>query len=323
MSNVAGNVHFTYAQLEGIWVMAGGNPTQAGVAAAVATAESGGNSTATNNNSNGTVDRGLWQINSVHGSMSTYDVMGNARAAVSISGNGSNWHAWVTFNNGAYRQFLQAAVPPDMTVPINATNNAGNVPGTSTPTDATLTSSSGPSGVDCIAPWNWGSCLAGSASGILEDIVGAILNPLINILAGIVGIVGGATLVLFGIIMIVMDKDTGSESVDLGALFRDAGDSLTGTERAALTRQQTAREQVASRERLALQPGRGEKRVAAQAAANREQAESKATAAELRFNRRGLKPNVRTKTVRSTNGNTTIYTTTREQINGQAKEYQR
>ena len=40
-------------------------------------------------NGNGTVDRGYWQINSVHGSLSTYGAAGNARAAVLISGNGT------------------------------------------------------------------------------------------------------------------------------------------------------------------------------------------------------------------------------------------
>jgi hypothetical protein len=299
--------------------MAGGPATSAAIAAAVATAESGGNSTATNYDSNGSVDRGLWQINSIHGAQSTFDVMGNARAAVAISNKGTNWQPWTTYTSGAYLQYLQNGTAPDMNVPINATNNAGNVP----TTPATLTSSDGPSGVDCIAPWNWGSCISSSASGILGDIVGAILNPLINIVAGVLGMVGGGTMVLFGIIMIVMDKDTGSQTVNLRSLLGGASETMTGAERAALTRQQTAREQMGSRERLATMPGRGEKRVLAQQAANREQIEARARAANLRFERRGLKPNIKTKTVRTVNGNTTTYTTTREIVNGQAREYQR
>ena len=59
-------------------------------------AESGGDADATNNNSNGTTDRGLWQINSIHGSQSTTDPVANARAAVSISDNGTNWRPWCT-----------------------------------------------------------------------------------------------------------------------------------------------------------------------------------------------------------------------------------
>ena len=67
-------------------------------AASIAMAESGGNQFAT-----GTVgERGYWQINPVNGSLSTYDPYGNARAAVIMSGNGSNWSPWTTYTSGAY-----------------------------------------------------------------------------------------------------------------------------------------------------------------------------------------------------------------------------
>lgn len=93
---------YTEAQLESLWIQAGGDPNHAAEAAAIALAESGGNSLATNNgNSNGSVDRGLWQINSVHGSQSTFDPLANARAAVAISDNGTNWRPWcVAWSNG-------------------------------------------------------------------------------------------------------------------------------------------------------------------------------------------------------------------------------
>jgi hypothetical protein len=48
-------------------------------------------------------ERGYWQINTNHGSLSTYDPLGNAKAAVIISANGTNWHPWTTFTSGAYR----------------------------------------------------------------------------------------------------------------------------------------------------------------------------------------------------------------------------
>lgn len=97
----------SYGQLEDLWVSAGGNPASKAIAAAIAMAESGGVINASNHNSNGSTDRGLWQINSVHGSQSTFDEMGNARAAVAISSNGSNWTPWVTYNTGAYKRFLK------------------------------------------------------------------------------------------------------------------------------------------------------------------------------------------------------------------------
>lgn len=92
---------YSFTQLEDLWKQAGGNAAYAAMAAAIALAESGGDPQSTNHNTNGTVDRGLWQINSIHGAQSTYDVMSNARAAVAISNNGSNWKPWCTaWSNG-------------------------------------------------------------------------------------------------------------------------------------------------------------------------------------------------------------------------------
>jgi hypothetical protein len=93
-------------QLERLWVQAGGKPAAARTAAAVALAESSGQPGAEGHNTNGTTDRGLWQINSIHGRQSTTDILANARAAVAISNNGASWHPWVTYNKGTYRHFL-------------------------------------------------------------------------------------------------------------------------------------------------------------------------------------------------------------------------
>ncbi len=88
--------------LEQLWEQEGGSPGEAALAASVAMAESGGDPNATDNNSNGTTDRGYWQINSIWGGLSTYDPAGNARAAIQISHDGTDWSPWVTFNSGAY-----------------------------------------------------------------------------------------------------------------------------------------------------------------------------------------------------------------------------
>lgn len=215
-----GQVQFTYAQLEGIWIQAGGNPTAAPTAAAIAMAESGGNSQATDNDSNGSVDRGLWQINSVHGAQSTYDVMGNARAAVAISNNGSNWSPWVTYSTGAYRRYLQSSVAPDMSVPINATNAAANQPGSA----QEVISWGGifDAGQCLLNPFN---CNVGGAAGgvssmiasnIVKGIVGAILNPLIQIMAGILGITAGGALMLLGLFMMIQSSETGRKLTGMG-----------------------------------------------------------------------------------------------------------
>jgi hypothetical protein len=90
------------SQLETLWEAAGGSPSAAFTAAEIATAESSGRENATLVDGNGTTDRGYWQVNSVHGSLSTYDPMGNARAAVEISDDGTNWSPWTTYRTGAY-----------------------------------------------------------------------------------------------------------------------------------------------------------------------------------------------------------------------------
>lgn len=83
------------------------------VAVAVALAESSGNPTATNHNTNGSTDYGLFQINSVHSDLLSkhnwQDPTDNARMALAISAHGNNWTPWTTFNNGRYRMYLPRA----------------------------------------------------------------------------------------------------------------------------------------------------------------------------------------------------------------------
>jgi len=84
--------------LESLWRAAGGSYGSAYIAAEIAMAESGGRQYATGPAG----ERGYWQIHPTHGSLSTYDPYGNARAAILISGNGSNWSPWTTYTSGAY-----------------------------------------------------------------------------------------------------------------------------------------------------------------------------------------------------------------------------
>jgi hypothetical protein len=98
-------IHYSFRRLEELWEKAGGNQAEAPLMAAIALAESGGNPFAVNHNTNGTVDRGLWQINSVHGDLSTLDPAANARAAVQIRKE-SGLGAWVTYKTGAYKTYL-------------------------------------------------------------------------------------------------------------------------------------------------------------------------------------------------------------------------
>ena len=78
-------------------------------ALAVAKGESGWRESASNRNTNGSIDRGLWQINSIHGGLSTFDPAANARAAFKISGGGRNWSPWVVYQRGLHRQYMDDA----------------------------------------------------------------------------------------------------------------------------------------------------------------------------------------------------------------------
>jgi Lysozyme like domain len=268
-----GNVQYSYAQLEGIWIQAGGNPQYANIAAAVAMAESGGNSAAYDNDSNGSVDRGLWQINSVHGTQSTFDVMGNARAAVAISNNGTTWSPWVTYQTGAYQQYLQSNVPPDLNAPINGTNAAAGTGGTPATLTACNTWETFMAPEICVPLNVGGGIVKGSsldiAGTIINGLVGSLVNPIIGIVAGILGIGAGAILMGGGIMLIVKDtqtyqnaKQASGEAVGLlgflagpeaGAATETAAKVKSGARppqnRAAILQQQAASSELNRRDR--------------------------------------------------------------------------
>jgi hypothetical protein len=71
-------------ELGELWEYFGGPASKVAEAVAIAWRESRGRSRARNVNTNGTIDRGLWQINSVHGSLSTFDPYDNAHNAVDL-----------------------------------------------------------------------------------------------------------------------------------------------------------------------------------------------------------------------------------------------
>lgn len=84
------------------------------VAIAVGLAESGCNPSASYTNSNGCVDRGLWQIDNCAwpqvSNTCAYQVQCNADAAWGlISSKGTNWGPWSTYNSGAWTSYLSTA----------------------------------------------------------------------------------------------------------------------------------------------------------------------------------------------------------------------
>jgi Lysozyme like domain len=100
--------HYNLQQLAEL-ASAAGFP-QPALAASVAMAESGGNPNAVNQDSNGSHDTGLWQINSVHGYSDSQlkEPYYNVSAAKAVF-DSSGWGAWSTYTSGAYKQYLSQA----------------------------------------------------------------------------------------------------------------------------------------------------------------------------------------------------------------------
>jgi LysM repeat protein len=84
--------------LEALWEAAGGSHAEAFMAAEIAMAESGGRQYALSP----TNDYGYWQINGSHGALATFNPIGNAKAAIIISNDGTDWNPWTTYVTGAY-----------------------------------------------------------------------------------------------------------------------------------------------------------------------------------------------------------------------------
>jgi hypothetical protein len=87
---------------------AGFTGTDVVIAVAVALAESGGRTDIVSpRNHNGSIDRGLTQINSIHGDFNWRDPQTNMNKAYQIWREaGRSWKPWSTFNSGSYRKFL-------------------------------------------------------------------------------------------------------------------------------------------------------------------------------------------------------------------------
>jgi Lysozyme like domain len=115
--------HFSYAQLEGLWIGAGGPRDKAAIAAAIAEAESGGWSNAaypstyvTPGQGRANDATGLWQILGPPEGFSAEqltDPSANAEMAVAKWKEAGGWSPWKTYKNGAYKRFLSNSTTPD------------------------------------------------------------------------------------------------------------------------------------------------------------------------------------------------------------------
>lgn len=124
--------NYTYPQLERLALNAGFSASAAPIAAAIAMAESSGNPQATNHNTNGSTDYGLWQINSVHsGQFGTpgarwYDPQYNAQMAHTLW-KSQGFRPWSKYNSGAYHQFVNKSSKPATTATVSLLNAQNSV----------------------------------------------------------------------------------------------------------------------------------------------------------------------------------------------------
>ena len=152
---------YSYAQLESLWVQAGGSSALAPVMAAIAEAESGGNSAAYNQSG----ASGLWQILGAVNpgdQSSLFNPQVNAKEAVAKYKT-QGLDAWTTYTGGQYKQFLQSNVAPSASTSQisqaldnqNVAVNAGSLDSAGVPATPDSTGTSG---------------VLSQASGLLKDV---------------------------------------------------------------------------------------------------------------------------------------------------------
>ena len=125
----------SYDQVAKLVSAAGFPDAEIDTAVAVARGESEWNPRATNNNTNGTIDYGLFQINSIHQSILSggdrFNPADNAKMAFKIwQQAGNSWTPWVAWKTGAYRKYLtNGIIPnrPDCTPPKFASSCSSNL----------------------------------------------------------------------------------------------------------------------------------------------------------------------------------------------------
>lgn len=196
--------NLTAAQVYQLALGAGLAPGNAVVATAVAQAESGDDPGSTGDVSleDGTwgPSVGLWQIRTEKAETGTgatrdvnadYDPVTNAKAMAAVSGDGTNFGAWTTYTDGAYKQFLAAAEQASGVNPADVPAVPSGGSSSATATNASLLSN--------LNPLNLANKLVSNTfSGVASD-----LYPLF--LTGAV-VLGGIALVAMGAWRTVSDS---------------------------------------------------------------------------------------------------------------------
>lgn len=173
------------------------------VGLAIVYAESGGNTQAKHVNGDGSIDRGLWQINNkAHPDVTdqcAYDPVCSSKFAHQLfSGHGNSWQSWATFTGGSYQKFLPRA-QSDFNAWVNGLPGPNVQVGIAAPPGlvgalgaATVAGSAGGSGG--LGLPSFGTFFLGSSSGIKR----------------ILYVVGGIILAIIGLLMLSRDLTIGA-----------------------------------------------------------------------------------------------------------------
>lgn len=157
---------YSYGQLEQLWISAGGSSALAPLMAAIAMAESGGESTAENPSG----ASGLWQILGAVNPAdqdNLFDPSVNAHEAV-LKYQSQGLNAWETYQNGNYKQFFNGTIPPSASANGSGSNSIQAASATTTGAGAEF----------------WQFFQAGLGSLIGENVTGATAaNPLTSLVA--------------------------------------------------------------------------------------------------------------------------------------------
>jgi hypothetical protein len=92
---------YSNAQLQALWIQAGGSPATAAHAACIAEHESSGNPGSTSPNPDGGTNVGLWQLDTRgvgagYSATELANALNNARITVMATKNGTDWSEWAT-----------------------------------------------------------------------------------------------------------------------------------------------------------------------------------------------------------------------------------
>lgn len=192
-SRAAGGSVYGNAELQNLWNAAGGDPALAETMAAIALAESSGDPQARNVNVDGSIDRGLWQINSSNFDSDTLtDPRVNASWAVKIE-KSQGLRAWVTYKNDAYKIYLDGTTQPSVTRtrPDGSGESGGG---------ALAWMGAFAGGPSTLAEKTFTTLFGGGIGGLADVFKGAIwlMNP--RSWLRMVEFVAGMTMMLFGFI---------------------------------------------------------------------------------------------------------------------------